>query len=261
MRVYRKGPVELRLGDYRDVLADVEPDAVITDPPYSEWTHAGHDLGATYCREDAVSGSGTPSLRRPLGFECWSVAQLEELADWAMRASGWAVALLDHDSVQDWLKTMDRERYTFSPLACVELGSRCRLAGDGPSQWSVFAGVARPRSRVFMSWGTLPGAYVVPREAKPLVGGKPLALMRAIVRDYSRPGDLVCDPCAGGATTLIAAALEGRRAIGAELDPETFEKACARIEQTALTPPLRGLDIEAVEMEQTGLGFGKGDDE
>ena len=36
--VFKKGPIELRLGDYRDVLTDVEPDAVITDPPYSERT-------------------------------------------------------------------------------------------------------------------------------------------------------------------------------------------------------------------------------
>ena len=77
--------------------------------------------------------------------------------------------------------------------------------------------------------------------------------MRALVRDYSRPGDLVCDPCAGGATTLIAAALEGRRAIGAELDPETYALACARIERTALTPPLPGLDCEPMDGEQGSL--------
>ena len=53
--------------------------------------------------------------------------------------------------------------------------------------------------------------------------------MQAIVRDYSRPGDLICDPCAGGATTLIAAATEGRRAVGAEMDPKTYALAQARI--------------------------------
>jgi len=53
--------------------------------------------------------------------------------------------------------------------------------------------------------------------------------MRAIVRDYSRPGELVCDPCAGGGTTLLAAVLEGREAIGTELDPKTFELAVARL--------------------------------
>jgi site-specific DNA-methyltransferase (adenine-specific) len=67
------------------------------------------------------------------------------------------------------------------------------------------------------------------RGGRPIKGGKPLWLMQQLVRDYSRPGDLVCDPCAGGATTLIAAAIEGRRAVGAELDPTTYRKAQARI--------------------------------
>jgi site-specific DNA-methyltransferase (adenine-specific) len=62
-----------------------------------------------------------------------------------------------------------------------------------------------------------------------VVGSKPLWLMRAIVRDYSRPGDVVCDPCAGGATTLIASVIEGRQAIGSELDPATHAKALNRI--------------------------------
>lgn len=64
---------------------------------------------------------------------------------------------------------------------------------------------------------------------RPIKGGKPLWLMQALVRDYSLPGDLIVDPCAGGATTLIAAAIEGRRAVGAELDENTYRKAQARI--------------------------------
>ncbi len=60
------------------------------------------------------------------------------------------------------------------------------------------------------------------------MGGKPLWLMRSLVRDYSRPGDLICDPCAGGGTTLLAAATEGRRAVGAEMDPKHYEIARKR---------------------------------
>ena len=80
-----------------------------------------------------------------------------------------------------------------------------------------------------MKWGSLPGWYEANIDRNGIPGGKPLGLMRAIVRDYTRPGHLVCDPCAGGGTTLIAAAIEGRHAIGAEMDPETYEKAQRRI--------------------------------
>jgi DNA modification methylase len=53
--------------------------------------------------------------------------------------------------------------------------------------------------------------------------------MRALVRDYSRPGDLVVDPCAGGGTTLAAALLEGRRACGAEVNPHHHREAMNRL--------------------------------
>jgi len=71
------------------------------------------------------------------------------------------------------------------------------------------------------------------------------------------PGDLVCDPCAGGGTTLLAAVLEGRRAIGAELDCATFEKAVKRLRSHAITPPL--FHDEPRRMAQTGLELGDGE--
>ena len=77
--------------------------------------------------------------------------------------------------------------------------------------------------------------------------------MRAIVRDYSEPGDLVVDPCAGGGTTLLAAVMEGRRAIGAEMDPATFDKAVARLRK-GYTAPL--FSDAPTRMEQTGLDLG-----
>jgi site-specific DNA-methyltransferase (adenine-specific) len=92
--------------------------------------------------------------------------------------------------------------------------------------------VSRPHS--IAKWGTLPGAYVLPAEvgparAKLIPGSKPLRLMRAIVRDYTRPGDLIVDPFVGSGTTLLAAAIEGRSAIGAECDLKTFALAVRRL--------------------------------
>jgi hypothetical protein len=136
--------------------------------------------------------------------------------------------MTSHDLVPHWEKSLRNVgRYVFKPLPAVIRGMNVRLAGDGPSSWSVDLVVSRTRSA--NKWGTLPGAYVVNREAQDVVGGKPLALMRAIIRDYTRPGDLVVDPCAGGGTTLLAAHLEGRRAIGAEIDPATYEIAKQRL--------------------------------
>jgi hypothetical protein len=99
--------------------------------------------------------------------------------------------------------------------------------------------VARPKTRKFQKWGTMPGAYLSQGgqnnwlENDTAGGrGKPIDLMKAIIRDYSRPGDLICDPTAGLATTGVAALTMGRRFVGSECDPETFEKARKRLEGT-----------------------------
>lgn len=54
---------------------------------------------------------------------------------------------------------------------------------------------------------------------------------RAIVRDYTKPGDLVVDPFCGGGTTALACAIEGRCCITSEMDPATFELARKRLER------------------------------
>ena len=52
----------------------------------------------------------------------------------------------------------------------------------------------------------------------PVVGGKPVFLMQRLVEDYSRPNDLVVDPCCGAGTTLVGAIRAGRRAIGGDMN-------------------------------------------
>ena len=53
----------------------------------------------------------------------------------------------------------------------------------------------------------------------------PLELPRRFIRQYTRPGDLVLDFCAGVGTTGRAALELGRRFIGFELDAEEAERA------------------------------------
>ena len=218
---------ELRCGDYRDVLADVECDAVITDPPYSDRTHAGHGAMSEHIRD--LTGQRT---RRAITYDAWADDDVIGLASWASDASrGWVGIFTDHHMMIGIHSELERRgRLAFAPVPWI--AKRPRLLGDGPASWACYLVVARPRTVEWSRWGCLPGAYlpfVGSKEAMPVVGGKPLWLMRAIVRDYSRRGHVVADPCAGGGTTLLAAVMEGRTAIGAELDPDTYDLAVARL--------------------------------
>ena len=47
-----------------------------------------------------------------------------------------------------------------------------------------------------------------------------MRLMRALVSDYSREGDVVADPCCGAGSTLLAAQDIGRRFWGCDLSED-----------------------------------------
>lgn len=62
--------------------------------------------------------------------------------------------------------------------------------------------------------------------------------MRPFVRDFSRPGDTVFDPFCGFGTTLLAAALEGRRGLGMEIDAGRATLARERLARHGIVDPV-----------------------
>lgn len=239
---------DLRLGRYQDVLADVECDAVVTDPPFGARTHAAWRASDRESGPDHAAGKKTARSARsdiaaklkrtPIEYASWTPEDVAAfVAHWGPRTRGWMVALTSHDLAPAWSDAFEAiGRYAFAPIPCVTWGGSIRLAGDGPSGWTVWAMVARPRVAPYAKWGTLPGAYIsrggqnVWREHGGGGGrGKPIDLMRALVRDYSRPGDLICDPCAGYGTTGRAALSMGRRFVGAECDAAAHAEALNRL--------------------------------
>ena len=60
---------------------------------------------------------------------------------------------------------------------------------------------------------------------------KPLGLMRWLVRQCSKPDDLICDPFCGSGSTGIAALMEGRRFLGIEREAEYAQAARARLDE------------------------------
>jgi site-specific DNA-methyltransferase (adenine-specific) len=228
--------IDLRLGRWQEALADVTTcDAIVTDPPYSARTHEGHDDGVGGHKGDGKD----KSVRRALNYSTWTPDDVRAFIDsWAPRCRGWFVAFTSHDLCADYTAALEaHDRYVFAPLPFFSPGSRVRLSGDGPSSWTCWIVVARPRAAPYAKWGTLPGGYAGTSPPCEVVGGKPLWLMQAIVRDYSRPGDLIVDPFCGSGTTALAAASEGRRCVTSEELPDHYEIARRRFAR-GYTPDL-----------------------
>lgn len=227
---FQEGSCTIFRGDARDVLPELTGiDHIITDPPYSRRTHEGHRAGT-----DGNDGS----TRLVLDYEFLSAGECSLYAElFAAACSGWIVWMTDHTlapTISDALELHDR--YVFAPLPFFAPGSRVRLAGDGPSSWTDWIIVSRTAK--LSRWGTLPGGYVAGRgkewNDKQWMGGKPSALMGMLVRDYSRQGELVCDPFMGAGTTLLAARDQGRRAIGIDIAEEACEVAATRLSQSVM---------------------------
>lgn len=73
----------------------------------------------------------------------------------------------------------------------------------------------RPRELLLNAWVSEPGEH----------SEKPLGWLRNWIRAWTDPGDLVLDLYAGLAPVARACAIEGRRYVGAEIDPERHAKA------------------------------------
>ena len=233
-------------------------DLLCVDAPYSERTHAGHDGGIRHDGSGVIVAAtstdgrslGPREVTRPIEYAAWSAADVAGfVATWAPLTSGWIVSLTDTVHAPRWIAAMEAAgRYAFAPLPLVEIGSRVRLLGDGPCSWTCWVVVARPRSREWLqhragrraAYGahcTLPGAYVVTgRGDRQVIGGKRSDVMESIVRDYSEPGDVVCDPCCGAGTALIAALRSGRTAIGGDSLREHAEMAARRLDELVQRP-------------------------
>lgn len=251
-------------------------DALIVDMPYSPKTHAGHDDGvssASRMRNFSTLNGGQEKDRRYARRKAEKVGQHRRTIDyppwtpevvrafvnvWAPMTRGWMVSLTDDVLFTHWRDAMAAAgRQVFQDIPCLIRGMSVRLSGDGPSSWAVHAAVSRPRTREMASWGTLDGGYDGPAESQPVVGGKPVWLTRALVRDYTRRGDVVCDPGCGGGTLGLACIAEGRKALLGDMDPAHIEIARKRILSAPGYQHRLSLDIPSPKREPTSFDFGE----
>ncbi len=217
---YDKNGITLHHGDCADF--EIEADLLVTDPPYGqEFVSGKSDLwGPIKGDDDAAEilqrlAHALKGIRR--GRHVYIFGKLLDLG--SLPLCGFAEIIWDKGTIgmgdlsSPW--GPQHENITF---ATYELSKANREKGYGNLS-------ARLRK----------GSVI--RSVRPISGRvrnhpteKPVDILRQLIESSSVMGEIVYDPFAGSGSTLIAAALEGRRAVGVEIDERYCEIAARRIE-------------------------------
>ena len=232
---------ELRLGDGIEAASRFDAgsvDLLLTDPPYG--------ISRRYTCESQI-----PRRLRPNGSDfimprghfgdwdaevdprSWTKTVLPKVRGWAVtfcaqaQIGEYCDMFADHGFVavgpMVWQKTnpvpFNHQYKPINAWEAIVIGKRPGTAFNG-----------RLVHNVFVHKSPSPQQRIHPTQ-------KPLPLIGEFVELFSGPGDLVFDPFAGSATTVVAARERDRRVIGYEMDPEIFGLAAERlsVEQLALS--------------------------
>lgn len=222
--IYSSARCDFYLGDCIGILPGLEPaDLLVTDPPY----------GIAY-------KSGRGSSRAIAGDESTDLAEAAlELAKIKMRRHVYVfwspkVQRPTVGRLQEWM-----------PL----IWDKTSVGMGGHGRWGY------AHEEILFSSRQAPGAKASgygKQAARLRRGGvircgrmqyqqkpkhpteKPVPLLRDLVESSSHAGEVVLDPFAGVGSTCVAAILEGRRAVGIELDPAYAAIAVERIKRAEL---------------------------
>jgi site-specific DNA-methyltransferase (adenine-specific) len=212
-------------GDALTLVPLVGPfDHCITDPPYEQEAHARMRRTRAVLEGRQVNAGVdfapvTEAQRRLLAqLRCqWILifCQAEAIARYqALLGAKYKRPLV-------WVKPDSAPQFTGDRPAMGYESIVCAWGQSGRSQWQ-----AGGKRGVYASLVRDGDVRLHPTQ-------KPLLLMRALVQDFTKPGDVVLDPFMGSGTTGVACLEHGRRFIGIEQDPRYFALACDRLAAAA----------------------------
>lgn len=242
---YSDDQVQLFVGDCREVLPalDVTADLIIADPPFEEteqawdrWPDGWLDVAATVTSSLWCFGSMRMFFEHLTDFATWKPSQdviWEKTCGTSMRTDRFGRI---HESVIHWYRGRWSDLYV-APQREKHYGpdkGTKRNPGSRMGHW----GHVRPGDVLNHDDGTrlvrsvlrapnLRGRGIHPTE-------KPVGILQPLIEYACPPGGLVVDPFAGSGSTLEAARLTGRRAIGIEISEEYCNRAAERLSQAVL---------------------------
>lgn len=239
----------IRLQDAQ-TMVDLEPgsfDHVITDPPYSPSVHAQSRRGLTDYKE-RKGAAAREARTRDLGFDGMTPElMLSTCQGMAHCVRRWALVFCDVELAQVWRFVGEASGLEYvRTLFWAKLGATPQLTGDRPAShveaimcFHQRKPDGKPMRKRWNGAGK-GNVYRIPiclnrghQEVRFHTTQKPLALMLALVRDFTQDGESILDPFAGSGTTVAAAKRLGRVAEGWDIDDTYVQGAMARVGQTS----------------------------
>lgn len=238
-RVEHIGDATLYLGDSLEILQDLGRFGhIICDPPYEKSLHDSKNKLQTRLRED-----GGPNLRG-LDFPPIDEIRIRFINLCAPNTDGWFIAFCTVEGTWEWATAINSSPMKYK-RACVWIkpDSTPQLNGQCPAQgYECFVTAWAGKGHSRWNGGGKRGVYTHLVNNQERQGEhpteKPRRLMSEIIMDFTKFGELICDPFMGSGTTGVSAVMAGRRFIGIEMNPGFFDIACRRIEQAYRQPRL-----------------------
>jgi site-specific DNA-methyltransferase (adenine-specific) len=245
--------ITLYCGDCREVLPlfDERVDSIVTDPPYS--SGGLHLNGKQTAAGDKYLSAGHWSEKKTypdyMGDNCDQWSWMQNARAWLMACyrltveGGHIYLFTDWRQIAAAVTSLQMAYWQYRGIVVWDKGNTARapypggwrhgaeflLWGAKGSPWTVTNGEWTP--------GIAPVHNVLREDGvrgKQHVTEKPIEVASSVIRVSTPATGLVLDPFIGSGTTLEAAKLLNRRAIGIEIEPKYCEIAVKRLRQEVL---------------------------
>lgn len=225
--------------DHLDILAAAGADAVVTDPPYGEtslvwdrWPTGWVDAMAPVADSLWCFGSFRMFMDNRRDFETWKFSH--EIVWEKHNGSGFATDKFRrvHELATLWYRgDWGSVRHEVPRVASLVPNKGGNARRKQPEHTGKIANQAWTDDGMRLQKSVIQVASMQQNAVHPTQ--KPLGIVTPLI-EYSVPvGGLVVDLFAGSGTTLLAAKLSGRRAIGTEVNEAYCEAAARRLSQQA----------------------------
>jgi site-specific DNA-methyltransferase (adenine-specific) len=209
---YSHDGITLYHGDCLEVGAWLAGDVLVTDPPYGiGWSLHGENRNARSYGHPGIQGDGDVAARDAV------------LARWAPRPAV-VFGSFRSDAPADLRQTLTWRKPADAGVIGSTTGYRTDtelvyLLGTWPRRVAAWSSVLETNGGMHAYLNGHPHA-------------KPVGLLETLIR--RAPAGVIVDPFAGSGSTLVAAKLLGRAAIGVEIEERYCEMAARRLDQGVL---------------------------